>query len=227
MGLFSFVGGLLGAGSQKKAIKKATQAQIDALNKAIEEQRRQFDLTRSDFAPYLEAGTGAIGGLSDLLGLNGNDKAGAAIEALKGSPIYQSLYDNGLEAVLQNASATGGVRGGNTERGLAGFAGDTLSSVIADQLSRLGGLAGLGEGATNSVAGFGAHTADAIGNFFNQQGQARASGALAKGGINAQMWNNAGSFLDSIVSAAFGAGAGPGGAPFNPGQFASSAFGGF
>ena len=206
MGLFSFVGGLLGGGSQKKAIKKATKAQVEALDKAIGEQRRQFDLTRSDFQPYLGAGVKAIGGLGDLLGLNGDDKAGAAIAALKWSPIYQSLYNNGLEAVLQNASATGGIRGGNTERGLAGFGSDTLASVITDQLSRLGGLAGLGEGATDAVAGFGQHSADAIGNFFNQQGQARASGALAKGGINAGMWNSAGSFLDNLVSAIPGLG---------------------
>lgn len=206
MGLFSFIGGLLGGGSEKKAINKATDAQVEMGNKAIAEQQRQFDLTRSDFAPYLGAGTKSLGGLTDLLGLNGNDKAAAAIQALKASPIYQSLYDNGKEAILQNASATGGIRGGNTERGLAGFGADTLASVVTDQLSRLGGLAGMGEGATNSVSNFGAHTADAIAGQYNQQGQARASGALAKGGINANMWNSAGSFLDSLVSAIPGVG---------------------
>lgn len=201
MGLFSFVGGLLGAGSQKKAIKKATQAQIDAMNKAIAEQQRQFDLTRGDLAPAREALAPSIGGLEDLLGLHGNEASGAAIDQLKNSPLYTSLYNNGLESLLQNASATGGLRGGNTERSLAGFGADTLSSVISDQLSRLGGLAGLGLGATEAGAGFGQHTADAIGSLFQQQGQARASGALAKGGINAQMWNNAGGFLDQAISA--------------------------
>lgn len=219
MGLFSFIGGIIGGHAEKKAINKATDAQVAALQKAIDQQQRQFDLTRSDFSPFLKAGTGAIGGLQDLMGLNGGDKASAAIEALKGSPVYQSLYNNGLEALLQNASATGGIRGGNTERSLAGFGADTLSSVITDQLSRLGGLAGLGEGATASVAGFGQHTADAIGNAFGQQGAARASGYLAKGGISAQNWQNAGSFLDQVVSAAMGAGAGPGGSSFNFGQF--------
>jgi len=206
MGLFSFVGGLLGGGSQKKAIKKATKAQVDALNQAIGEQRRQYDTTRADFAPYLHAGTSALPELMNLLGLNGDMAAAGAMARVKDSPIYKSLYDNGLEAILQNASATGGLRGGNTERGLAGFGADTLASVITDQLARLGGLAGLGEGATNSVSAFGQHAADQIGNFFNQQGQARASGALAKGGINAGMWNSAGSFLDSLVSAIPGVG---------------------
>lgn len=201
MGLFSFVGGLLGAGSEKKPVKKATKAQIDALNRAIDEQRRQYDTTRSDLAPAREALAPSIGGIEDLLGLNGNDKAQSSIDALKNSPMYQSLYRNGLEANLQNASATGGIRGGNEVTSLANFGGDTLSSVIADQLSRLGGLAGLGLGGATSGAAFGAHTADAVSAALTQQGQAKASGALAIGGINNQMWNNAGSFLDSAVSA--------------------------
>ncbi len=201
MGLFSFVGGLIGGGSQKKAVKKATQAQIDALNKAIGEQQRQFDLTRSDFAPYLGAGTKALPEILNLLGLNGDMATAGAMARVKDSPMFQSLYDTGEEAILQNSAATGGLRGGNTQRSLADFGANTFASVLADQLSRLGGLAGLGEGATSAVAGFGAHTADAVSNFFNQQGQARASGALAKGGINSQMWNNAGGFLDSAISA--------------------------
>lgn len=201
MGLFSLVGGLLGGGAEKKASKKATQQQIDALNKAIAEQQRQFDLTRSDLAPAREALGPSVGGIEDLLGLNGNDKAQSSIEALKNSPVYKSLYDNGLEAVLQNASATGGIRGGNTQDGLAHFGGDTLSSTIADQLSRLGGLASLGLGGTESGAALGAHTADAVSGFLTQQGQARASGTLARGGITAGMWNNVGSFLDQAASA--------------------------
>lgn len=219
MGLFSFIGGLLGAGSQKKAVKKATQAQVDALNRGIDVQNQQFQQTRSDFAPYREAGTAALPQILDILGLNGPDKAAAAIQALKASPVFTSLYDQGKEAVLQGASATGGLRGGNTDAALYQLGQGTLSSVIGDQLSRLGGLAGLGEGATDAVAGFGAHTADNVTGLLKGQGDARASGALAIGGINNQMWQSAGSFLDQAVQAAFGAGAGPGGAPFNFGKF--------
>jgi hypothetical protein len=139
-----------------------------------------------------------------------------AISALKESPTYQSLYNNGEEAILQNASATGGLRGGNTQRSLADFGVDTLSKVIADQLSRLGGLAGMGQGATGSVAALGANKANNITNLLSQIGGAKASGFLTRGGINAQNWNNAGSFLDDAVSAFL-----PGGGGFG------SIFGGF
>lgn len=192
---------MLGAGSQKKAVKKATKAQIAAMDKAIAEQRRQFDVTNENFQPYRETGVEALGGLGDLVGVNGAEEQGSAIEALKASPFFQSLFRTGEEAVLQNASATGGLRGGNTQRGLADFGADTLMQTIQQQLASLGGLAGMGMNATNATANFGARASDNVSGLFTDQGKAKASGALAIGGINSQMWNNAGSFLDQAVSA--------------------------
>jgi hypothetical protein len=206
MGLFSFIGSLLGGGSQKKAVTQATNAQVDAYNKGIGEEQRQFDLTRSDFEPYLKAGTGALGQLGDLVGTNGAPQQQSAIDALKASPFYQTLFRTGEENVLQNASATGGLRGGNTERGLADFGSDTLMKTIQQQLSSLGGIAGMGEGATNSVAGFGASNADAITKLLGSIGGAQASGILTKAGIGAQGLQNAGGFLDTALSSILGGG---------------------
>lgn len=202
MGLFSFIGGLFGGGAQKKASRKAEQQQIEAMNRSIAENQRQFDLTRSDFSPYLQAGTGALGGMTGLLGLQGNDVQGSAIDALTDSPLFQSLIRNGEEALLQNASATGGLRGGNIQRGLADFRGDTLSSTIQSQLQNYAGIANMGLGATNSVAGFGGQLSGNISDLLQSQGAVRAGGTLTRGGITAGMWNNAGSFLDDKVGAA-------------------------
>src|SRR5690606_14702966 len=105
VGLFSLIGGLIGGNAQAKASKKAAQLQYDAAQQGIAEQRREYDLTRSDYQPWITTGTQALGGQGDLLGLNGADAQQAAIAALQGSPLYQSLYRNGQEAVLQNASA--------------------------------------------------------------------------------------------------------------------------
>lgn len=182
-------GGLLASSGASKAAR-AQQASDAA---AIAEQRRQFDLTRSDFAPYLTAGKAALPGIEDLLGLNGTVKASAAIDALKGSPMYQSLFNNGQEAILQNAAATGGLRGGNTQGALADFGRDTLSSVISDQLARLGGLAGMGQGATGAVASLGQNSANSISSLMQASGNAQASGALAQAGIWSKMLGNLGS----------------------------------
>lgn len=200
MGLFSFVGGLLGASAQKKATKKAVQQRVDALNRAIDVTDRQFDVTRADLGGYRDIGAKALPQLGDLVGVNGAPQQQSAIDALKASPFYQTLFRTGEETVLQNASATGGLRGGNTERGLADFGADTLMKTILQQLSSLGGLAGMGMGAATKTGEFGAEAANNIAGFNVDQGKARASGSLAIGGINNQMWNNTGGFLDTVVS---------------------------
>jgi hypothetical protein len=204
----SLFGGIMGGKSAKKAAKKAAAAQERATQAAIGEERRQFDLTRSDFMPYLDAGKGGLAGLGDLVGVNGGDKQGAAITALQASPYYQSLYKNGLEANLQNASATGGIRGGNEVRSLADFGADTLNQTIQQQLSALAGLAGMGQGATNAVSNFGQNAANNIANLNVARGQAQAGSALAIGGINSGMWNNIGSSLSGLLGGKGGGGGG-------------------
>jgi hypothetical protein len=198
MGLFSFATSLFGGNSAKKASRRAEAAQLGYLDKALGEERRQFDLTRQDYAPYLAAGTDALGDQGDLIGLNGPEAQQAAIARLTASPLYQSLYRTGEEAVLQNASATGGLRGGNTQRGLADFGADTLAQVIERQLASLGGISGRGQQAVDSSAAVGANLTNAIAQILGQQGQVRAGGLLTRGGISSGMWNNAGSFLDSF-----------------------------
>lgn len=179
-------GGLLAS----SGASKAANAQTTSDAAAIAEQQREFNTIQQNFAPYLQAGTGAMGGISGLLGLNGSAAQQSAISALQQSPMYQSLYRNGNEAILQDAAATGGLRGGNTQRSLADFGSDLLSTVIQQQLSNLGGLAGLGEGATNSVAGFGQNAANNISSLDVAGGNAQASGALAQSGIFSGMMSN-------------------------------------
>lgn len=224
MGLFSFIGGLLGAGAEKKASRGAQASLVDALNKGIATQQHQYDLTRGDFAPEAALGTSAAGSFGDLVGANGADKWSAAIKALQESPLYQSLYSNGREAVLQNASATGGLRGGNTERSLANFGADTLSTTIQQQLQNLMAGINAGTAAKGTVAGVGTNTANSISSQQGQIGGANAQGILTRGGLTAGMWNSAGSFLDQVVSAFLGAGGGAGGAPFSMGTFAGKVF---
>jgi len=206
MGLFGFASSLFGGNSAKKASRRAEAEQLAYLGKALDEPRRQFDLTRQDMAPYQEAGEQALGGQGALLGLAGPEAQAAAIQQLMASPLYQSLYRNGEEAVLANASATGGLRGGNTQRSLADFSADTVAQTIERQLAQLGGLSGRGQQAVTTSGALGANTAAQLAQILGQQGQVRAGGLLTRGGINSQMWNNAGSFIDSLNPAKLFAG---------------------
>lgn len=210
MGLFSgigklvgsVVGGITGGTAQAKAAQKAGDLQYQAAMAGIDEQRRQFDLSRADQMPWLEAGKGALGGIQDLLGLSGADEQQSAISALRDSPLFSSLYRAGEEAILQNASATGGLRGGNLERGLADFGADTLSTVIQQQLGNLGDLSGTGVGTAQNLGALGANSASNIAALLQQGGAAQAGGILARGSRDRQAFSD----LLNLASTAAGAG---------------------
>jgi len=200
MGLFSTIGGWIGGGKAKKASRKAQAAQMEMEGKALAEIQRQFDLTRSDYSPALQLLAPSIDGLRNLTGLNGDEALQTGLDSIKAGPLYQNMYRTGEEALLQNASATGGLRGGNMQGGLADFGADTLQRALLQQLSSYGNLANLGMGATDSASTFGANAANSIANRYGNMGQIQAGGILTRGGINSQLWNNAGSFADSRAS---------------------------
>lgn len=177
-------GGALAASGAKSAANKAAAAQTEANQAAIAEQQRQYNTTRADLAPWMTAGQSALGAQGDLLGLNGTAAQQAAITAQQSSPLYESLFRNGQNTLLANASATGGLRGGNTQGALANFGKDTLAQVIESQLAKLGGVSEQGQNAAAQVGNFGANAANNISNSLASNGQAQAGAALAAGAAN-------------------------------------------
>jgi hypothetical protein len=203
MGLFSGIlqglGGILGMGLGAKqnahAIAHATNQQIGGINQAIGEQQGQMAQNRTDEAPYTGFGTSSIGALGDLLGLNGPDKAAAAIAALKASPLYTSLFNTGQEAVLQNASATGGVRGGNTQGALYELGSNTLSDVIQNQIKNLFGGASIGANSTGQLLTTNQQGANNISSGYTSIGNALSNKTLGQ----QQVWNNLGSQIQQMI----------------------------
>jgi len=199
MGLFSLIGGIIGGNKQAKATRQAADLQYQAAMAGVDETRRQFDLTRGDFSSEQQAGEDALAGMRALLGLDGAEAQQGEIDALRGSPLYQSLYGNGRDSMLANASATGGLRGGNTQGALYRLGEDTLSSVIASQLANYGGLVGIGTGADGSVGNFGANAVSQQAALRNQGAGAQAQSALIRGGIGAANWQNAGGMINNSL----------------------------
>ncbi|WP_260598854.1 hypothetical protein [Sphingomonas endolithica] len=200
MGLFSAVAGLFAGGSQKKASQKATDAMVAAMNRGIDTQNAFQQQIRTDYMPFTEAGVKAIGGFGDLLGTNGAGAQGTAVDNLKLSPFYQQSLDDANENLLQTASASGGVRGGNTAGAIGQLSPAILAQYYQQALSGFGTMAQLGLGAQGTVTQTGANTTDNVTNLMGQIGQAKAGNYLNKGGINASMINNVGGFLDKAAS---------------------------
>lgn len=184
------VGGLMSSRAQKSAAKSAANAQTQAADKGIEEQRRQFDAVQKLMAPYVTAGNTALTRYSALSGLAGPEAQQAIIQQIQGGPEYGALVRSGEEAILQSASATGGLRGGNTQAALAKFRPEILSTLIRDEYSRLGGMVSFGQNAAAGVGNAGLSTGTNIANLYGQVGQAQAGSALARGQATADMWGN-------------------------------------
>lgn len=156
-------GAVIGANGAKKAAK----TQAAAADATIAEQRRQYDQTRADFAPWREAGGAAITSLSDMLG-PGYDHTT--------SPGYQFRFDEGMRAVENSAAARGMLASGGTLKDLVRFGQGVAADDFNDQFNRTASVAAGGQQVNTTLAGLGANTANQVGNALIQQGNARASG---------------------------------------------------
>jgi hypothetical protein len=184
------VGGVLSSNAQKNAAKTAANAQTQAADQGMAEQRRQFDAIQAMFRPYVEAGTGSLARQLDISGGNGPEAQQRAIQAIEMGPEFAALTRQGEEAILQNASATGGLRGGNVQASLAKFRPEVLSSLINQQYQRLGGLTQLGQASAGMQAANGQAFANNATQLFQNRGEAIAGSALARGAADANMWGN-------------------------------------
>jgi len=204
MGLITAGTSLLGGLLSSSATSSAASTQAGAAQAGIDEQRRQFAEMQKLLAPYVQAGQGAIGGFQPfqqagaqafeqqraLAGLGGAGAQQAAINQIEQNPLFQSQIRQGEEALLQRASATGGLRGGNIQAALAQFRPQMLQQAIEQQYGRLGGLAGTGLGVTEQLYRGGQASAtnqasqagtlgSNVANLLGQQGAAQAGGQLA------------------------------------------------
>jgi len=146
----------------------------------IDEQRRQFDLSREDAQPYMQAGQSALTQQQALLGLSGADAQEQAMGQFQESPGQKFLRERQERTLLRNASATGGLGGGNVRTALQEQAAGIAGQQFGDYQNRLAGLSGQGQTAVNAQGVLGANKAGQISNLYTQGGQARASGILGQ-----------------------------------------------
>ena len=183
------VGGIasavIGSEASQNAAKKITGAETLATN--VEEQ--QFQQTQANLAPFLNAGTAALPTLQGLLGIGGQPPNPTAFTS---SPGYQFMLGQGTQAVQNAASATGGVKSGNTLKSLTQYGQGLANQTYQQYLNNVGGVVGMGQSAANQIGNFGQTTAAEVGQNYGISGSANAAGILGAaqsqiGGINALM----------------------------------------
>lgn len=184
------VGGITGAKQASEAGERAGDLQYAAAQQGVAEQRRQFDALVELMTPFVAAGESAISQQQNLLGLSGPEAQAAALRSLEDSPEVGALLKTGEEAILQNASATGGLRGGNVQQALMEYRPQVLSQAIQNQYSRLGGLSQLGQASAAGQASAGVQTGSNVANLLQQGGAAQAGKALAQGSLTRQAFGD-------------------------------------
>lgn len=190
VGTAAVVGGVMAADSQRSAGNQAADAQTQASEAGIAEQRRQFEKIQQLLSPYVTVGNQALAGQQALLGIDGVASQKAAIDALQNSPQYASLLKAGENSILSNAAATGGLRGGNTQAALAQFSPALLSQVIQQQYGNLSSLSAQGQNAAAMTGSAGQTSASNISNLLQQQGAAQAGAALSSGKAQSNMFGS-------------------------------------
>lgn len=194
----------LSSRASRDAANTAAHAEERAAQMSIDEQRRQFDLTRADQMPWLQTGQGALNQLARLYGIGGNAAGGGEAyngpvdpntgrptgvmaggaggqpdySAFMNSPDYQFALQQGEQATQRAGSATGNLRSGNTLAALTQFGQGLASQQLGNYTNRLAQLAGVGQQSANTLGGLGANMASNIGNAYTNAGNARASGIL-------------------------------------------------
>lgn len=168
---WAMVGGaaitVIGGALASNQANKGAQAQVDAQQAAIDEQRRQYDQTRADLGDYMGLGKAAIPGLTAL---NSGDYSGFLT-----SPDYLAALNQGQSQIDHGAAARGGLFGGGHTKDTVQFGSDLASQYLGNYRNSLFQQAGMGQNAAAGLGGLGAGMAGNIGNAYGNMGDARAS----------------------------------------------------
>lgn len=173
---------LLGASQESQAANLAAQIQEQMFNKAS-----------SLESSYISAGTTSLGQLQALLGQGGGGTAGE-LSALQATPGYQFTLQQGLQALTDQATATGGVGGGNTLKALMSYGSGLADQTYQQAVTNAQNLVNTGAGSANALAGLAYNTGTAVGSDITGSGNALAAGTTGAsnattGGANSLVSN--------------------------------------
>jgi hypothetical protein len=203
----SIVSGVLGA----NAAKSAARTQAAAADRAMQNEREMYDISREDLAPYREQGYTA---LKDIEGMK------PFLTAQFGEDQFEQYLDPsmafrqklGTQATERMANVGGGALSGNTLRALTDYGQGLASTEYGNAFNRfqtergniyntLANIAGMGQGAVNTGVNAAQNFAGQMTGLTTGQGAAMAGGQIgaanAMGGAAQNVGNMA--YLQSLM----------------------------
>jgi hypothetical protein len=175
--------GTIGGGIiQSNASKEAAASSAAASAAAIAENRRQYDLSRSDMAPWLTTGTKALSELGSAYGLDGTPAAGI-MDKVRATPGYQFRLGEGTRAMEGGAAASGGLFRGATGRALNEYGQDYATNEFGNYTNRLAALSGTGQTAATNLGSLSQNYSTNFGNLTTNAANVAGADALNRGNI--------------------------------------------
>ena len=220
---------LFGAESSSDAASTAARASGEASAASIAEQRRQYDQTRADQAPYLAAGTGAVNRLAAGVGYGGEFGAARPFDFQYNpntDPGYAFRFSEGMKALDRSAAARGGLLSGPTLRGATRFGQDLATGSRQNAFNeyltgfnantgernalynRLAGVSGTGQTATGQIGAQGTNMASNIGNLNMTSAANTGNAAMAAAGQRNSAFGGAANVLGRMYGG-YGGGSNP------------------
>lgn len=238
----SLVSGLFGSDAASNAADKSAEATMAS----VAEQRRQYDQTRADQQPWMQAGTGAINRLG--AGVMANGEFGSTMPFdfkydANADPGTAFRMSEGVKALDRSAASRGGLLSGATLRGVDRYGQDLGSQEYNNAFNRyvtgfnantgernslfnrLSGVSGTGQTATNQIGAQGANTASNIGASLMGSAANTGNAALAAAGIRNSAFGGAANVLGRMYGQQRTGGYGnyeytqPSGSSMGPGSF--------
>lgn len=186
-----FVNGVIGdlTGSTD-AVNNAVNAQTQATKDANQLAKEMFDTQRADLAPWREAGSTALGQLTNEMNDLGRSFTASDMMA---DPGYQFRMDEGQKALERSAAARGGLMSGATGKALMRYGQDFASNEYNNAYNRfnndrdrrfnqLASVSGLGQTTSSQLAGMAGQYGQQVGS--NLMGLGNAIGAANMAGAN-------------------------------------------
>jgi hypothetical protein len=167
-------------GSQ--AAKSAGEAQAGAANQASQLSNEQFQQTRQDQMPWMQAGGRALTKLEGAV-----DYTPFGMSQFQADPGYAFRLSEGQKALDRSAAARGGLISGNALKAATGYGQEMGSQEYTNAFNRyqqeraaklqpLQSLAGVGQTTAAGLGAAGAANANAMGNYLTSGAAASAAG---------------------------------------------------
>ena len=194
------VSGLANASSASSASNAQQASDATAAN----DQMAMFNQTQANQQPWLNAGDTALGQMTAGTAAGGqfNHTFDASDLNSQLAPNYNFQLQQGLGAVNNQASVTGGLVGGNALEGINNYAQNTAAGAYQNAFNnyntsqtnvfnRLASIAGQGQTAANTGSTTGATTAGNVASSTMAGGAAQAAGIVGTGNAISNIANSA------------------------------------